>query len=107
MAPEATPATATNPSTLVGAFKLVAYFEAFTYLVLLSAVVVYRVLDGPDAIGVLGPIHGIAFLVYLALVLKVRPGQGWSLGRTLWVIFLSAVPFGGFLVGRDLRDDPS
>jgi integral membrane protein len=86
------------------AFKATAYVEAVTYLVLLGAVVVYRILDGPDGIGVLGPIHGIAFLVYLALVLKIREGQGWGFWRTIVVILAAAVPFGGFWAGRHLDE---
>src|SRR5262245_7991476 len=42
-----------NPSNSTGelrAFRAVAYIEAVTYLVLLAAVVLYRVLDGPDFI---------------------------------------------------------
>lgn len=86
-------------------FRAVAYFEAVTYLVLLGATLVKRGFDGPDAVSVLGPIHGIAFIVYVILALKVRPSQGWSLGRLLLVILLSAIPLGGFFVGRDLLDE--
>ena len=100
------PSMATTPSSrfrgLTGAFRLVAYIEAATYLVLLAAVFVKRVLDGPDLVSVLGPIHGVAFLVYLYLVLRIREGQGWGLGPTIVVILASAVPFGGFWAGRHL-----
>ncbi len=82
---------------------MVAYFEAISYLLLLVAVVVYRVLEGPDAVGVLGPIHGIAFLVYLGLALQIRTDQGWGLRTTIVVILASAVPLGGFWAGRHLR----
>lgn len=92
---------------MIAKFRLVAFVEAATYLALLSAVVLYRVLDGPDFIGALGPVHGIVFLVYFVLVLKVRESQGWGLGRTLLVLIASALPFGGFVVGRDLVEQPS
>ncbi len=88
-----------------GAFRIVAVVEAVTYLVLLGAVVLYRVLDGPDFIGFLGPVHGIAFLVYLVLVLRIRERQGWNLGRTIVVILAAAVPLGGFWVERRLVSD--
>ncbi len=87
------------------AFRLVAVVEAVTYLVLLAAVLLYRVFDGPDYIGFLGPVHGIAFLVYLVLVLRVREGQGWGFWRTIVVILAAAVPFGGFWAGRHLVDE--
>ena len=89
----------------IGAFRVVAVVEAVTYLVLLGAVVLKRVLDGPDLVSVLGPIHGVAFLVYLVLVLRIRESQGWDLGRTIVVILASAVPFGGFWVERRLVTD--
>lgn len=87
-------------------FRIVAYVEAATYLVLLAAVVLYRVFDGPDFIGLLGPVHGIAFLVYALLVFMIREPQNWSIGRMLLVLLAAAIPFGGFFVGRDLKDDP-
>jgi integral membrane protein len=102
-------ATPANTPTLRGptaAFRAVAYFEAATYLLLLAAVVLYRIFDGPDLIGILGPIHGIAFLVYLVLVLQIREGQGWNLWRTLVVIIAAAIPLGGFWAGRHLKDQP-
>lgn len=97
--------SSTSPGE-IRAFRVVAVVEAVTYLVLLAAVVLYRVLDGPDFIGVLGPIHGIAFLVYLVLALRIRESQGWSLGRTIVVIVAAALPFGGFWVERSLLTTP-
>ncbi len=90
---------------MTGAFRAVAYFEAASYLVLLAAVVLYRLLDGPDFIGFLGPVHGMAFIVYLLLALRVREPQGWSFWRTIVVILASAIPFGGFWAGRDLVEE--
>lgn len=87
-------------------FRLVAYIEAVSYLALLSAVVLYRMFDGPDFIGILGPIHGVIFLVLVVLVLKIRDGQGWGVGRTLLVLIAASLPFGGFFIGRDLVEVP-
>lgn len=92
---------------LPAVFRGVAFFEAVTYLLLLAAVVLYRLLDGPDFRGVLGPVHGVAFLVYLVLVLQIRDGQGWGFWRTIAVLLASAVPFGGFWAGRHLVDQPA
>jgi integral membrane protein len=89
----------------LGAFRAVAYAEAVTYLALLAAVVVYRLLDGPDFIGVLGPIHGLIFLVYFYLVLRIREGQGWGFWPTIGVLVASAIPLGGFWAGRHLVEE--
>ncbi len=88
-------------------FRLAALFEAVSYLALLAAVVVKRGLDGPDLVSVLGPIHGIAFLVYLLLTLLVREEQGWTVGQTIVVLVASAVPFGAFVVNSRMVHDPS
>lgn len=101
----ATPSPEARLGGLTGAFRGVAFVEAVTYLLLLAAVVVYRVLDGPDFKGVLGPVHGIAFLVYLVLVLQIRDGQGWGFWRTVGVVLAGAVPFGGFWAGSHLDDN--
>lgn len=85
-------------------FRGVAYAEAVSYLLLLAAVFLYRVLDGPRYIRPLGMIHGIVVLVFFVLVLRVRESQGWGLGRTLLVLLMSAVPFGGFWAGREVNE---
>lgn len=92
-------------SPVIATFRLVSFVEAATYLALLSAVVLYRVFDGPNFVRVLGPVHGIVFLVYFVLVLQVRESQRWSVGRTLLVLIAAALPFGGFWVGRDLVEE--
>ncbi len=90
---------------MISNFRTVAYLEAVSFLLLLTASFVKRVVEGPDLVPVVGMVHGLIFLVYVVFVLKVREGQGWGLGRTIWVIVASAIPFGGFFVGRDLKAD--
>lgn len=90
---------------MIAKFRWAAYLEAATYLTLLVGVVVKRGFDGPDVVRILGPVHGLVFLVYLALVFEVRESQGWDTWKTFLVIVASALPFGGFFVGRDVVDD--
>ena len=88
-------------------FRTVAMIEAVTYLVLLALVVVKNGFDGPDLVKVMGPIHGIAFLVYLVLALTVREGQRWSGWQTVVVIIAAAVPFGAFVVNSRMVSEPA
>ncbi len=97
-----TPAAVAGQDRMIDTFRIVAYAEAATFLILLVCVVVKRVFHGPDMVSVMGPLHGILFLVYFVLVLKIRPSQGWNLGKTILVIVASALPFGGFFVGSHL-----
>lgn len=88
-------------------FRTVALIEAVTYLILLCLVVVKRGFDGPDLVSVMGPIHGIAFIVYFVLALMVREEQGWSGWQTVLVIVASALPFGAFVVNAKMVSDPA
>jgi len=90
---------------VISTFRRIAYVEAVSFLLLLAASFVKRATDGPNLVPVVGMVHGLIFLAYLVFVLKVRPSQAWSLGRTLLVIVAAAIPFGGFFVGRDLKAD--
>jgi integral membrane protein len=108
MTPPTPERTEPRPGTgaAIARFRLVAYAEAVTFLILLGGVVVKRVLNGSDVgVRVMGPIHGIVFLVYVVMVLQVRASQAWNLGQTLLVIVASALPFGGFFVGSHLSDE--
>ncbi len=89
---------------MISNFRTVAYVEAVSFLALLTASFVKRVIEGPDLVPVIGMVHGLIFLVYVVFVLRVREGQGWSVGRTILVIVAAAIPFGGFFVGRDLKE---
>jgi integral membrane protein len=88
-------------------FRMVALTEAISYLALLVATFVKRVIEGPDLVPVLGPIHGILFLAYVLLTLLVRDEQGWTLGQTLIVLIASAIPFGAFVVNARMVHDPA
>ena len=88
-------------------FRTVALLEAISYLALLVATFVKRVIEGPDLVPVLGPIHGILFLAYVLLTLLVREEQRWTVGQTIIVLIASAIPFGAFVVNSRMVHDPA
>ena len=76
------------------AFRTVAVLEALTWIGLITGMVLKY---GPahDAAGVhlFGPLHGAAFLAYLACVLLVRAAFGWGRGLTVLALACSVPPF--------------
>ena len=62
-------------------------------------------LDIAANVQILGPVHGVLFLAYVALTLEVRRRLHWDARTTLLVLAESIVPGGGFLAARrpDLR----
>ena len=88
-------------------FKVIALAEAVSYLVLLFASVIKRTLDIPELVTVVGPIHGVIFLAYLALALYIREQVGWNGWTTVMVIVAAVVPLGGLIVERRMADEPA
>jgi integral membrane protein len=81
-------------------FRYVALAEATSFLALLVATIVKYSQDAPEGVQILGPIHGILFLAYLAIALSVRAPQRWSNQATLGVLVGAVLPFGGYVVDR-------
>ncbi len=82
--------------------RVAALIEATTLLLLLVASVAKRALDYPEGVSVLGPIHGVAFLAYVGLLLSERDERGMTWAQTGIALVASVVPFGGFIVERKL-----
>ena len=57
----------------------------------------------PAATSVLGPIHGVAFLVYVWMVIQTVSGGGWSRAEITRLLVASIVPFGAFVTVRLLE----
>lgn len=79
-------------------FRVVAVIEAVSYLCLIAASIVKRTTDSTDLVPVIGPIHGVIFLVYLALALTLRPRLRWDLRTTILIVVAAVIPLGGIVV---------
>lgn len=77
--------------------QLAALLEGSTLLVLVAIAVPLKYLAAyPLAVSVVGPIHGMAFLIYLWLLTAVAAGDGWH-KRDVGIALLAAlIPFGAF-----------
>jgi integral membrane protein len=82
--------------------RIIALVEAVSYLALLVAVAAKRVFAQPGGVTVIGPIHGVIFLAYVAAVIFVREERRWDLPTTLACIVAAVIPFGGYVVERRL-----
>ena len=95
-------ASATTSSPAVRWFRAVALVEAVSYLVLLAAVVAKYGFDQPVGVHIMGPVHGVIFLVYAFLAFTVRDELRWSAQHTAAVLAAAVIPLGGYLVERSL-----
>ena len=87
-------------------FRFVAVAEAVTFLALLVATYVKYAEDEPVGVQVLGPVHGLLFVVYVVMALGLRPQVGWTTRTTAIVLAGAVLPFGGFAVDRWLARRP-
>ena len=89
-------------SAKVRQFRAIAVVEAVSYLLLVASSVLKRGLDGPDLVPVVGLVHGLIFLAYVALAVRVRRPLGWDGRTTATVVVAAVVPFGGIYVEQRL-----
>jgi integral membrane protein len=78
--------------------RYIAFAEATSFIALLIASFVKRTGGGELGVHILGPIHGLLFIAYVVIALKVRTELGWSGRTTFWVLVGAVVPFGGYAV---------
>ncbi len=94
----------TNP---LKTLRRVALAEATSFLALLVATYMKYSDHGATGVQMLGPIHGLLFLAYVALVLMARPATNWSNRTTGWILLAAVLPFGGYVFDRWLARHPA
>jgi len=82
-------------------FRLIAFLEGVSYLLLLFiAVPVKYALGDPGYVKLLGMPHGILFVAYLGFAFYFKQEQNWSLKTLVVVLLGSVLPFGTFYVDK-------
>jgi len=83
---------------MIARFRLIALAEAVGWLALIATTAVKRAFEAEEATAVIGPIHGVIFLLYLAAVVFLRDELGWSLTRTAVAVVAAVIPLGAYLI---------
>jgi integral membrane protein len=79
-------------------FRYVALAEATSFLALLVASVVKNTGGSEIGVKILGPIHGLLFVVYVLMVWQLHEEAGWTRKQTFWILVGAVLPFGGYVV---------
>ena len=80
-------------------------WEALSLIVLLGVAMPLKYLMGyPLAVRVVGSLHGILFMAYVAVALLVARREGWSAMTLVRCWIASCLPFGTLVFERELRD---
>lgn len=86
-----------NFKTTLGALRVFAILEGFSYLLLglTMPLKYYYEMGMPNKI--VGMAHGVLFIIYCIMVFIVNKEQKWSLSTNFWAYLASLIPFGTFI----------
>jgi integral membrane protein len=90
--------------TVLRQLRLVALLEGWSFLILLFVAMPLKYLAGlPLAVRIMGSVHGLLFLMFMAALYRAARERDWPLRRSRIAFVSSIVPFGTFIFDRSLR----
>lgn len=85
--------------------RRIAVIEGVSFLVLLGIAMPLKYVWGqPQAVRVVGMLHGVLFVAFCAALLYVTVVARWPMARAALVFLASVVPFGPWLVDRRMGE---
>jgi len=85
-------------------FRWVAFLEGLSFLLLLFVAMPLKYWAGmPLAVRIVGSVHGLLFVVFIAVLFRVALERDWR--PPLWgaALVSSLIPFGTFVFDRELK----
>ena len=85
-------------------FRMIALAEGCSFLTLLVIAMPMKYFMGmPEVVRVVGSIHGGLFVLYIGLLAIIHFRQRWSFMFSLYAFVASIIPFGTFVLDKQLR----
>ena len=96
--------THTSFSTALGRLKLLGWLEGTSLLLLVGLGVPLKHFGHAPAFAkVMGPVHGILFLLFIFQTISAGIEQQWRFKQTTWKVLLAClIPFGTFYINARL-----
>ncbi len=88
--------------TTLGKFRIVAFLEGCSFLLLGITMPLKYVLQMPKPNYIVGMSHGVLFITYVILLALVALQYKWSLKKTALAFLASLIPFGTFYADKKL-----
>ena len=86
--------------------RVVALLEGTSFILLLFVAVPLKyVADMPLGVRVIGGLHGLLFLLFIAALYRASMEHGWPWRRSLLAFIASVLPFGAFVLAHSLRQE--
>jgi integral membrane protein len=92
--------------TSLGRFRLIGITEGYSYLILLGIAMPLKYMLGiPIAVKLVGWIHGILFILYVAALINVKFDLNWTITKSLKAFIAALIPFGTFILDKELVEE--
>jgi integral membrane protein len=93
-------------SNPIGRLRLIGLIEGISFLVLLFVAMPLKYAAGiPEAVKYVGWAHGVLFVLFILALLQASAETDWSLRKMAGAFIASVVPFGTFVLDRQLKRD--
>ena len=93
-------------TTITKWFLLIGKVEGYSYLLLLFIAMPLKYLFGmPLFVKYLGWAHGVLFVGYMITLLQATINAKWKFGKLAWAFIASFIPFGTFILDKQLKSD--
>jgi integral membrane protein len=90
---------------MINTFRKISLAEGCSLLVLLLVAMPLKYFFAfPEAVKVVGWIHGILFILYVGMLLVLEVKYRWSFLFLAGAFFASLIPFGTFVLDRFLKE---
>ena len=86
----------------LGQLRIVGFLEGCSYLLLGFTMILKYKFMLPKPNYVVGMFHGLLFIAYVALVIKVAMSKKWGFLTTFWALIASLIPFGTFYADKKI-----
>lgn len=92
--------------TAIGRLRAIGMLEGLSFLILLGIAMPLKYMAGyPEAVKVVGSLHGLFFVLYLFAVAHVTFVHRWSILRVFGAFVASILPFGTFVLDAKLKKE--
>jgi integral membrane protein len=74
-------------------------------LLVVGMVLKYTPIDSPTMAGIVAPVHGALYMIYLVMAFDLWRRTGWTASRMVPMVLAGVVPFMTFVVERKIVRD--
>ena len=92
--------------TSITRLRIIGLIEGVSFLILLGVAMPLKYFAGlPQAVTLVGWIHGLLFITFCIALTQAHQEAKWSIGRSAAVLIAALLPFGPFVIDKRLREE--